>query len=45
MPSLNFGVYEIKPNKTKETLLKAFDIGYRSIDTAKFIIMKKKLVK
>ena len=34
MPALNFGVYEIDVDKTKDAVLKALNIGYRAIDNA-----------
>lgn len=34
MPVLGFGVYQIPPEKTKQVVLDAIDVGYRLIDTA-----------
>lgn len=34
IPQLGFGVYQIKPEDTVEAVSKAFEIGYRHIDTA-----------
>ncbi len=34
IPQLGFGVYQIKPEDTVESVSKAFEIGYRHIDTA-----------
>lgn len=34
IPQLGFGVFQIPPEKTKETVLKALQNGYRLIDTA-----------
>lgn len=34
MPILGFGVYQIPPEETKQAVLDAIDVGYRSIDTA-----------
>ena len=34
MPILNFGVYQIPQNETKEAVLNALKVGYRGIDTA-----------
>lgn len=34
IPQLGFGVYQVDPKDTKETVLKAIEIGYRHIDTA-----------
>ena len=34
MPILGFGVYQIPADETKEAVLDAIKVGYRSIDTA-----------
>ncbi|MEO6605744.1 MAG: aldo/keto reductase [Aeromicrobium sp.] len=34
IPQLGFGVYQVKPDETKDATLKAFELGYRHIDTA-----------
>jgi 2,5-diketo-D-gluconate reductase A len=34
IPQLGFGVFQIKPGKTKEATLAALEVGYRHIDTA-----------
>ncbi len=34
IPVLGFGVYQIKPKETENTVLEALQVGYRSIDTA-----------
>ena len=34
IPQLGFGVFQIEPDKTAEATLKAFELGYRHIDTA-----------
>jgi 2,5-diketo-D-gluconate reductase A len=34
IPQLGFGVFQIQPHDTVEATLKAFEIGYRHIDTA-----------
>ncbi len=34
IPQLGFGVYLVPPEDTKETVLSAFEVGYRHIDTA-----------
>lgn len=34
IPQLGFGVYQIEPANTSEAVLKAFEVGYRHIDTA-----------
>lgn len=43
MPSLSFGVYEKKPKQTKEVVLKALNVGYRSIDTAQIYYNEKEV--
>ena len=34
IPQLGFGVFQVPPEKTEETVLTAFEVGYRHIDTA-----------
>jgi len=34
IPQLGFGVYQVPPPETKQTVLQAFEVGYRHIDTA-----------
>ncbi len=34
IPQLGFGVYQVKPDETKDATLEALEIGYRHIDTA-----------
>jgi len=34
IPQLGFGVFQVPPEKTAETVTKAFEVGYRHIDTA-----------
>lgn len=34
MPILGFGTYQIPPEKTKQAVLDAIEVGYRLIDTA-----------
>ncbi|AYY14010.1 aldo/keto reductase [Actinobacteria bacterium YIM 96077] len=34
IPQFGFGTFQIEPEKTKETTLKAIELGYRHIDTA-----------
>jgi 2,5-diketo-D-gluconate reductase A len=34
IPQLGFGVFQIEPENTKQAVTKAFEIGYRHIDTA-----------
>ena len=41
IPAISFGVYEIEPNETKEAVLKALDVGYRSIDNAQVYFNEK----
>ena len=43
MPSINFGVYEIEPEKTKEAVLKALEVGYRGIDNAQVYYNQKEV--
>lgn len=45
IPALNFGVYEIEIDKTKDTVLKALDMGYRSIDNAQIYLNEKEVGK
>jgi len=34
IPQLGFGVFQVPPEQTQETVEKAFEVGYRHIDTA-----------
>ena len=34
IPQLGFGVFQVPPEQTEETVLTAFEVGYRHIDTA-----------
>ena len=34
IPQLGFGVFQVPPEETEETVTKAFEVGYRHIDTA-----------
>jgi 2,5-diketo-D-gluconate reductase A len=34
IPQLGFGVFQIKPDETRDAVLQAFEVGYRHIDTA-----------
>lgn len=34
IPQLGFGVFQIDPDETADAVLRAFDVGYRHIDTA-----------
>lgn len=45
MPKLGFGVYQITKEECKQAVLDAIKVGYRSIDTDKVILMRKKSVK
>ena len=41
IPALNFGVFDIEPEDTKEVVLKALEVGYRSIDNAQIYYNEK----
>ena len=43
MPVLSFGVFDIKPENTKEIVLKALNVGYRSIDNAQVYYNEKEV--
>ena len=43
MPILNFGVYQIPQEETKEAVLNAIKIGYRGIDTAQSYFNEKEV--
>lgn len=43
LPALSFGVYEIEENQTTQAVLKAFDVGYRSIDNAQIYYNEKEV--
>jgi 2,5-diketo-D-gluconate reductase A len=34
IPQLGFGVFQVPPDETAETVARALDVGYRHIDTA-----------
>ena len=34
IPQLGFGVFQVPPEQTAETVTTAFEVGYRHIDTA-----------
>lgn len=34
IPQLGFGVFKVDPEATRDTVLAAFEVGYRHIDTA-----------
>ncbi|MFP3786846.1 aldo/keto reductase, partial [Burkholderia sp. SIMBA_024] len=34
IPQLGFGVYQVPPETTRETVTTALEVGYRHIDTA-----------
>ena len=41
LPAVNFGVFDIEKEDTKEAVLKAFEVGYRAIDTAQIYLNEK----
>lgn len=43
MPVLNFGVFDIEPEDTKSVVLKALEVGYRSIDNAQVYYNEKEV--
>ncbi|MBQ9025090.1 MAG: aldo/keto reductase [Methanobrevibacter sp.] len=43
MPKLGFGVYQIPQEETKDAVLNAIDVGYRSIDTAQSYFNEKEV--
>lgn len=43
MPILGFGVYQIPQEETKQAVLDAIDVGYRSIDTAQSYFNEKEV--
>lgn len=43
LPAVNFGVFDIKKKDTKEAVLKAFEVGYRAIDTAQIYLNEKEV--
>ena len=43
LPFVSYGVYEIKPKKTKEAVLNALETGYRAIDGAQVYYNEKKV--
>ena len=43
MPILGFGVYQILQEETKQAVLDAIDVGYRSIDTAQSFFNEKEV--
>jgi diketogulonate reductase-like aldo/keto reductase len=43
MPALNFGVYEIEPEETKDAVLKALEVGYRAFDNAQVYYNEKEV--
>lgn len=43
LPALSFGVYEIEQEETTEAVLKALDVGYRSIDNAQIYYNEKEV--
>ena len=45
LPMLGYGTLHIPPKQTKECVLKAFEAGYRLIDTAASYQNEKEIVK
>lgn len=43
LPAVNFGVFDIEKEDTKEAVLKAFEVGYRAIDTAQIYLNEKEV--
>ena len=43
MPAINFGVYEIEIEETKDAVLKALEVGYRAIDNAQVYYNQKEV--
>lgn len=43
LPALSFGVFEIEKEETTEAVLKALDVGYRSIDNAQIYYNEKEV--
>ena len=43
MTAINFGVYEIEIEETKDAVLKALDVGYRAIDNAQVYYNQKEV--
>ena len=43
MPAINFGVYEIEIEQTKDAVLKALEVGYRAIDNAQVYYNQKEV--
>lgn len=43
LPALSFGVYEIEKDETTEAVLKALNVGYRSIDNAQVYYNEKEV--
>lgn len=43
MPAINFGVYEIEIEDTKDAVLKALEVGYRAIDNAQVYYNQKEV--
>lgn len=43
IPVLNFGVFEIEPENTKDVVLKALEVGYRSFDNAQIYLNEKEV--
>lgn len=43
MPILNFGVFQIPQEETKEAVINALKVGYRGIDTAQSYFNEKEV--
>lgn len=43
MPAINFGVYEIEIEQTKDAVLKVLEVGYRAIDNAQVYYNQKEV--
>ena len=41
MPALGYGVYQVDPKECERCVLDAISVGYRLIDTAKLITMRR----
>ena len=41
IPAINFGVYEIEIEQTKDAVLKALEVGYRAKDNAQIYYNQK----
>ena len=41
MPLLGYGVFLVSPDECERSVSEALKVGYRLIDTARFMVMKK----